>query len=78
MQMDAWDTASIPAHAWRTIRNVSDGEAEIVVITAGDGRKVPEWAPEVMQLVEAQGRGVDKSGFIAPAYLLPGYALGRS
>jgi hypothetical protein len=31
-----------------------------------------------MQQVEAQGRGVDKSGFIAPAYLLPAYALGKN
>ncbi len=27
--------------------------------------------------VRAAGRGVDKSGFIAPAHLLPSYALGR-
>ena len=77
LPLDAWDTVSIPAHAWRSIRNVSDVEAEVVVITAADGRKVPEWAPEVVRAVEAAGRGVDKSGFIAPTHLLPAYALGK-
>jgi quercetin dioxygenase-like cupin family protein len=77
LQVDAWDTVSIPADAWRSIRNISDVEAEVVVITAGDGRKVPEWAPEVMRAVEASNRSVDRSGFIAPAHLLPAYALGK-
>ena len=78
MQLDPWDTASVPAHAWRTIRNVSDVEAEVVLITTGDGRKVPEWAPEVLDAVREAGRTIDKSGFIAPAHLLPGYVIGKS
>ena len=77
MAVDPWDTASVPADAWRSIRNVSDVEAELILITAGDGRKVPEWAPEVLDAVRAAGRTVDKSGFIAPAHLLPGYAFGK-
>ena len=77
MRLDAWDTASIPAAAWRSIRNAGEIDAEIVVITAGDGRKVPEWAPDVLRDVALRGRAVDKSGFIAPAHLLPAYALGR-
>lgn len=72
-----WDTASIPEHAWRTIRNTGDVDAEVVVITAGDGRKTPEWAPEVVEAVAAKGLAVDKSGFVAPAHLLPAYALGN-
>ena len=67
----------MPADAWRSLRNVSDVEAEVVVITAGDGRKIPDWAPEVRAAVAAAGRALDKSGLIAPAHLLPGYALGR-
>lgn len=77
MALEGWDTASIPANAWRSIRNVSDSTAEIVVITAGDHRKPPEWAPDVLAAAAAHGRGVDKSGFIAPAHLLPGYAMGK-
>ena len=78
LPLNAWDTASIPGSAWRSIRNLSDSEAEIAVITAGDGRKVPEWAPEVLEAVAAKGRAIDKNGFIAPAYLLPAYALGKN
>ena len=78
LHLDPWDTASVPADAWRSLRNVSDVETEVVVITAGDGRKTPDWAPDVREAVAAAGRAVDKSGLIAPAHLLPGYALGRS
>ena len=77
LHLDPWDTASVPADAWRSLRNVSDVEAEVLVITAGDGRKTPDWAPEGREAVAAAGRAVDKSGLIAPAHLLPGYALGR-
>ena len=77
MQAGPWDTASIPAHAWRSIRNLGDTDAEIVVVTAGDGRKTPEWAPEVLEAARAMGRAVDKSGFIARADLLPVYAMGK-
>lgn len=76
--LDAWDTASVPANVWRSIRNNADVDAEIVVITAGDGRKTPEWTPETMERVFEAGRGVDKSGLIAPAHLMPVYALGKS
>ena len=78
MQLDAWDTASIPGRAWRSFRNASDVDAEVCVITTGDGRKVPEWAPDVVERVRAAGRSVDKSGLIAPAHLLPSYALGKN
>ena len=78
MHLDPWDTASVPADAWRSLRNVSDVDTEVAVITAGDGRKTPDWAPDVRAAVAAAGRSVDKSGLIAPAHLLPGYALGRS
>lgn len=75
VRAEAWDTVSVPADVWRTISNVSDAETEVVLITAGDGRKVPEWAPDVLREIEARGRTTDKSGFIAAAHLLPGYGL---
>ena len=78
LEVDAWDTVSVPAHAWRSIRNRSDVDAEIVVITAGDGRKVPEWRGETLDAVLQAGRGVDKSGLIAPAHLIPSYSMGKS
>ena len=78
MNVDPWDTVSVPAHAWRTIRNISDVAAELVVVVGGDGRKRPEWAPEVLSAVAAAGRALDKNGFIAPAHLLPGYAMAKA
>jgi mannose-6-phosphate isomerase-like protein (cupin superfamily) len=77
VDLDAWDTMSVPANAWRSIRNVSDVPAEIVVITAGEGRKSPEWMPDTVQRVFEAGRGLDKSGLIAPAHLIPAYTLGK-
>lgn len=77
LPLEAWDTVSVPALAWRSVANLADVEAEVVVITAGDGRKVPEWAPEVVEAAAAAGRAVDKSGFVAPAHLLPASMLGR-
>lgn len=75
--LGAWDTYSVPAGAWRSIANTSDRVAELVVVTAGDGRATPEWAPEVVEAALAQGRAVDRSGTLALAGLLPGYGLGR-
>ncbi len=71
------DMVSVPAGVWRTIANVSDSDTEVVLVTTGDGRKIPEWAPEVEAAARAIGRGVDKSGLIACADLLPGYTLGK-
>ena len=51
MPLNAWDTASIPGrHGVRSAMSRT-AEAEMVVITAGDGRKAPEWAPEVLEAV---------------------------
>ena len=74
--LHALDTLSVPANAWRSLRNAGDGDAEVLVIVSGDQRKFPEFAPEVREAIGASGLALDKSGFIAPAHLLPGYALG--
>ncbi len=73
----ARDMISVPADAWRSIANASDVETEMVLVTTGDGRKTPEWAPEVEAAARAMGRGVDRSGLIARADLLPNYAMGK-
>ena len=57
--------------------DASDTETEIVLVTTGDGRKTPEWAPEVMEAARAMGRGIDKCGLVARADLLPDYAMGK-
>ncbi len=77
LPLEAWGMVSVPAHAWRSIRNDSDSPAELLVITAGDGRKIPEWPAETVAAARAMGRAVDRSGMIAPAHLLPNYVIGQ-
>ena len=65
-----WDTASVPDGCWRTLRNTGPGEALLLVMTAGDGRKAIEWAPAVVQAAAAQDWALDASGFVAPKRLV--------
>jgi quercetin dioxygenase-like cupin family protein len=77
LPLGAWDMVSIPAQAWRGIRNTSDTTVELLVITSGEGRKTPEWPAETIAAAHARDRAVDRSGLIAPAHLLPNYVIGR-
>ena len=74
--LEAWGMVSVPAQAWRSVRNVSDVMAEVLVITAGDGRKIPEWPEETIAAARAAGVAADRSGMLARAHLLPNYAIG--
>ncbi len=75
--LEAWGMVSVPAGAWRSIRNDSDSVAEVLLITAGDSRKIPEWPEETVTAARAMGRAVDRSGMVAPAHLLPNYLIGQ-
>ena len=66
------DLLSVPAGAWRTLRNVSGEEnATLVVVNDGDGRVRQEWAPEVVKAAAEAGTGLDHNGYLAPYELLP-------
>jgi quercetin dioxygenase-like cupin family protein len=75
--LEAWGMVSVPAGAWRSIKNVSDSAAEVLLITAGDVRKIPEWPEETVAAARAAGWAADASGMIAPAHLLPRYLIGE-
>lgn len=77
VELGAWDAYSVPGGAWRSIANRADIPAEILVITSGDERKRPEWAPEVIEAAAAQGLAVDANGYVALSRLLPDYRLGN-
>lgn len=62
---------SAPAGAWRTIANAGTETAEIAILIAGDHKKHPEWAPEIVTAAAATGVGIDHSGYVAPLRLLP-------
>lgn len=77
LRLGTKDTLSIPAQIWRSIRNTGDNDAELLLITTGDGRKRPEFAPEVVYAAAQQGRTLDASGFVAACALVPSYAFGK-
>ena len=62
----AWDTFSVPAGTWRTLRNTGDGDALLVVMTAGDHRKRITWDPAVVRAAARAGLAHDANGFVAP------------
>ena len=65
------DTYSVPGGAWRELVNDGRDAAEILVITAGDGKKFITWADEVLRAARQTGYALDHSGYVAPLRLLP-------
>jgi hypothetical protein len=60
-----WDSFSVPAGHWRTLRNTGSATALLLVMNAGDARKRIEWAPELQQAAGAAGWALDANGFVA-------------
>lgn len=73
VEVDAWDTYSIPGGAFRKITAIGDKPVDALVVVTGDHRKRPVFAPEVIEAARAAGLGLDASGFVAKASLLPAY-----
>ena len=71
--INAWDTYSVPGGVMRTLTAVGDTAVEMLVVLSGDHRKRPVFAPEVLEKAQAAGLGLDASGFVAKASLLPSY-----
>ncbi|WP_419841173.1 cupin domain-containing protein [Candidatus Poriferisodalis sp.] len=66
----AGSLVSIPASAWRDLRNVGATAAHAVVITGGDGPSRVEWSGAVLAEATAAGFGLDAAGYVAPLELL--------
>jgi hypothetical protein len=73
IDLDPYDTYSIPAHAIRAIRCLGDETAEALVVVSGDHRKRPVFGQDVLDAAQAGGLGLDAGGFVAKAALLPVY-----
>ncbi len=73
VDVDAWDTYSVPGGVMRTISAVGDTLVEILVVVSGDHRKRPTFAPDVIEAAIGAGFGLDAGGFVAKASLLPVY-----
>lgn len=77
LEVSTKDILSIPAGVWRTIRNTSDGDAELLLVTTGDARKRPDWAEDVIAAAGELGQTLDASGYVAPKALVPVYGIGK-
>jgi mannose-6-phosphate isomerase-like protein (cupin superfamily) len=73
IEIDAWETYSIPAGVARTITALGDAPVEILVVVSGDHRKRPAFDADVINAAAETGLGLDASGFVAKASLLPVY-----
>lgn len=71
MRAEAGECFSTPGGTWRSLVAAGDGPVEAALITSGDHRKRPAWAPEIVRDAMAQGCGIDHDGHVAPLALLP-------
>ncbi len=62
---------SAPGDTWRRYIASGDEPVEVALITSGDQRKRPVWAPEIVQAALAAGLCIDHNGYVAPLDLLP-------
>lgn len=77
VDLDQWDTYSIPAGVTRGIESIGDDTAEILVVVAGDHRKRPVFTSDTLDAARAANVALDAGGFFAKASLLPGYKRGE-
>ncbi|WP_419853671.1 cupin domain-containing protein [Candidatus Poriferisodalis sp.] len=62
--------ASIPASAWRDLRNIGTSPARAVIVTGGDSPSRVEWPAQTLVRAADAGFGLDAAGYVAPLELL--------
>ena len=72
VELDPYDTFSVPRGAWRRIECVGDGTGQLAVLTGGDGRVRLEWDDDVVRAALDHGVALDANGYVAPAELVAG------
>ncbi len=78
VDVNAWDTYSIPEGVVRSIQNLGGEVAEALIVVSGDQRKYPEFSKDTHAAAAANDRALDAGGFVAPACLLPSYAMAKA
>lgn len=71
VRLGPWDMLSVPRGVWRSLRNVSDDTATMVVINGGDGRVRLDWEDTVVKAAADAGVALDPNGYLASAALVP-------
>ncbi len=71
VRLGPWDMLSVPPGVWRSLRNVSDDTATMVVINGGDGRVRLDWEDTVVKAAADAGVALDPNGYLASAALVP-------
>ena len=61
-----WDSFSVPADIWRSLRNNGSTELRVLLMTAGDHHKFIEWDLAVQHAAAQLDWAVDADGFVAP------------
>lgn len=69
------DTLSVPGDVVRSFANPGGETVEAVVMIPGDGRKVPRFAPSLVEAARREGWALDANGYLACAALMPASAL---
>jgi quercetin dioxygenase-like cupin family protein len=62
---NGWDSYAMPADVQRSYRNAGSGDALMIIMTPGDGRKTVAWLPETVQAAAHAGYAVDANGYVA-------------
>lgn len=78
VEVNAWDTYSVPGGVFRTLTAIGDEPVEALLVLSGDHRKRPVFAPEILDAAREAGLGLDASGFVAKAHLLPSYGRAKT
>lgn len=73
VNLNGWDTYSVPGGVYRTLKATGDTPVEALVVLSGDHRKRPVFKPETLEAAQDAGLGLDAGGFVAKASLLPSY-----
>ena len=73
VDVNEWDTYSVPGGVQRKLTALGDTPVEMLVVVSGDHRKRPVFAHEIIAQAKDAGLGLDAGGFVAKASLLPVY-----
>ncbi len=76
VDLQEWETYSVPEGVVRAFEAVGDDTAEALVVVSGDHRKFPQFSDQVLQAARVHGLSLDAGGCIATASLLPNYNRG--